>query len=310
MKYFIITIDTEADNQWAKDSVLTTKNSHYIDRFQLLCEKYKFFPVYLTDYSMVSDSFYCSYMKEKIQDELCEIGMHLHAWDTPPYHSIDTSNSKPYLIEYPKGVMEEKVRIITDKLEDTFQRKMKSHRAGRWAMNMQYAEILVKNGYKVDCSVTPGVNWSNQKGSNIGGSDYSKAIDIPYYFDAENKLLEVPMTIKKMRYVNRMSSFSVRNVAKVTRDALIGKNLWLRPSVCTEKEMYRLLDSVAASNTNYVEFMMHSSEFMPGGSPYYTSEKEIDGLFLVLEHLFEKISESYSGITLSNFANLINGEMK
>ena len=45
-----------------------------------------------------------------------------------------------------------------------------------------------------------------------------------FYFDAENKLLEVPMTIKKMRYVNRMSSFSVRNVAKVTRDALIGKN--------------------------------------------------------------------------------------
>ena len=33
-KYFIITIDTEADNQWDLDNKITTKNSHFLPRFQ------------------------------------------------------------------------------------------------------------------------------------------------------------------------------------------------------------------------------------------------------------------------------------
>ena len=53
-KKFIITVDTEGDNLWnwrAGDSV-STENSRYIPRFQELCDKYGFKPVYLTNYEM------------------------------------------------------------------------------------------------------------------------------------------------------------------------------------------------------------------------------------------------------------------
>ncbi len=62
-------------------------------------------------------------------------------------------------------MMREKVDYMTRLLEDTFQTKMVSHRAGRWAFDERYARLLVEYGYQVDCSVTPRVNWKTAKGA-------------------------------------------------------------------------------------------------------------------------------------------------
>lgn len=302
MKRFLITIDTESDNQWVEKSTLTAQNARFIPRFQDLCEKYGFLPVYLTDYTMANDDYYCGYMKEKLKDGLCEIGMHLHAWDTPPVHQLDGAIQKPYLIEYPLDVMSEKIKTITNKLEDVFQVKMKSHRAGRWAMNEEYAHFLIQNGYSVDCSVTPGISWKNQLGAVGGGSDYSCKPQQPYYLDEEQHLLEVPMTIRKLRIMEKWLDRGWRGFLRGAKNCLLGKSVWMRPSISNEVEMTALLDCIKAENSEYLEFMMHSSEFMPGGSPYYSTKGEIDSLFLQLDRLFGIIAETYYGCTLANFA--------
>lgn len=54
---FLITIDTEGDNLWQKHDSITTENARYLPRFQQLCEKYGFKPVYLTNYEMAIDPF-------------------------------------------------------------------------------------------------------------------------------------------------------------------------------------------------------------------------------------------------------------
>ena len=48
-----------------------------------------------------------------------------------------------------------------------------SHRAGRWAMDDRYFEILKDFGITTDCSFTPGVNWESSKGITGGGSNYT-----------------------------------------------------------------------------------------------------------------------------------------
>ena len=55
-KYFIITVNTKGDNlwNWHLGDDITTYNAKYILRFQNLCEKYNFIPVYLTNYEMAS----------------------------------------------------------------------------------------------------------------------------------------------------------------------------------------------------------------------------------------------------------------
>lgn len=52
MKYFIITVDTEGDNlwNWKEGKEITTQNAKAIPKFQELCERFKFKPVYLINY--------------------------------------------------------------------------------------------------------------------------------------------------------------------------------------------------------------------------------------------------------------------
>lgn len=301
-KSFIITIDTESDNQWMKTSNLTTINARYLPRFQKLCEKYKFKPVYLTDYSMASDEYFVDFVKDCLNRNVCEIGMHLHAWGTPPYHIYDShSINKPYLIEYPVEMMRNKIIMLTNKLEEKFGCKIISHRAGRWAINDEYLEILGECGYKVDCSVTPGVNWRKQKGANIGGSDYSNAPSNSYLIHKKYNILEVPMTIRKLHLIPELYSYNLKDFVKNVAHCLLGKNIWLRPSISSRNEINHLMGKLALDNSSYAEFMMHSSEFMPNGSPYYTDENAIEMLFENLDLIFEYISNSYEGKTLAEY---------
>ena len=48
--------------------------------------------------------------------------------------------------------------------------------------------------------------------------------------------------------------------------------------------------------------MVHSSELMPGGSPYFKNDKEIENLYEDMELLFSKIVlMGYKGLTLKEY---------
>lgn len=289
-KSFVITIDTESDNQWNVKNSQETKNALFIPRFQELCEKYQFKPVYLVDFSMANDEFLVEYLNERSKKGMCEIGMHLHAWDTPPFCDLDTKKgTRPYLIEYSYEFMEKKIQRLDDLLRQKFDYDIISHRAGRWAMNETYFSLLHKYGYKVDCSYTPGIDWSNVIGATRGGTDYSKATPDPWIHSMTG-ILEVPATVRKIRYMNR---FSAKEIAKY----VIGRNVWLRPALYKNYEMERI---IALNTTNINEFMMHSSELMPGGSPYFVTEEDVERLYERLDEFFAFVRKSHEGKTLSD----------
>jgi len=301
MKRFIITIDTESDNQWNINHNQSTENAKFIPRFQILSEKYGFKPVYLIDYSMANDEFLIEYLKNKAMLGLCEIGMHLHAWDTPPVHQIDHSTTeRPYLIEYPKEIMEEKIINMTNLLSQTFEQPITSHRAGRWAINNDYVEILSKYGYKVDCSITPGINWINQKGANKPGPDYSKESTSVHSIGNSLEMWEVPMTIRKMHNVSIRKKSGIITLGKDVIKNILGRNVWLRPALFHFEDLKKLINVIEEENEQYLEFMMHSSELMPAGSPYYTTQEEIEMMYTELNLLFEYVSKKgYCGSTLT-----------
>ena len=55
-------------------------------------------------------------------------------------------------------------------------------------------------------------------------------------------------------------------------------------------------------NRNYIEFMLHSSELMPGGSPTFKTKQSIEKLYDDMNILFSEISRQRKGITLSDYA--------
>ena len=303
-KHFIITIDTEADNQWSNTGASTTKNAEYLPRFQELAEKFEFKPVWLTTYEMAKDDFFVSYMKDRQESGLCEIGAHLHAWSNPPEYSLNRINDqKDYLIEYPEAVMGEKLRALTACLANSFGIKPVSHRSGRWATDAAYFKLLDQNGYHVDCSVTPMVDWSSLPGSTgMPGSDYSAFPRKPYLLT--DNLLEIPMTIAKLRYFDNARIHSIRTALSEFRKLLIGRTQWLRPdSSLSRKGIRKIIDHHEEENdTDYLMFMIHSSELMPDGSPNFKSNLEIEKLYELIENVFAMVKDlQYDGITLREY---------
>ncbi|OKP00868.1 polysaccharide deacetylase family protein [Xenorhabdus eapokensis] len=307
---FIITIDTEGDDLWQNSGRISTKNTHYLPRFQNLCERFGFKPVWLTNYEMAMDDSYIEFAKDVIARNTGEIGMHLHAWNSPPIVPLtnDDMRYKPYLIEYPKDRIKEKVGFMTNLLEDKLQTKMLSHRAGRWAFNEYYAQLLVEYGYQVDCSVTPKVNWDFTKGdpNGNGGTDYSHFPNHAYFMDlqdiskeGDSSLLQVPMSIQ-------YKHSRVMNFIKQEYDRLRGKQRspsvnWLRPKGGNLAQMKTVVQQTLTNGNDYVEFMLHSSEFMPGGSPTFQNEEQIEQLYQDLEGLFAFLQPLVQGMTLGEY---------
>jgi len=307
---FLITIDTEGDNLWQNHDKIDTRNTAFLPRFQSLCEKFGFKPTWLTNYEMAIDPAYVEFARDVIARNQGEVGMHLHAWNSPPVVDLtgDDWRHKPYLIEYPQDVIREKVEFMTQLLEETFQTKMLSHRAGRWAFNEYYASLLIEQGYLVDCSVTPRVDWRNSLGDpkGKGGTNYRDFPRHAYFIDPQDiakaghsPLLEVPMSIQ-YKYSPLM------NCVKQGVDRLRGKKRspsvnWLRPVGGNLDKMKRVAEQSLAEGADYVEFMLHSSEFMPGGSPTFKNEADIERLYDDLEQLFSWLQQRTLGMTLAEY---------
>jgi hypothetical protein len=312
--FFILTVDTEGDDLWSRPREITTRNAEYLPRFQSLCEAYGLRPTYLTNYEMAVSPVFRELGRDVLRRGAAEIGMHLHAWNSPPLVPLtdDDFHHVPYLAEYPEPLIREKVRFMTDLLEETFGVDMVSHRAGRWMLSETYARILVEHGYRVDCSVTPHVSWRPNRGDprGQGGSDYTLFPEDAYFLDLEDisrpgdsALLEVPLTIlSHRRPLCRLLPSGLRSASLPRRaiDRLL-PNRVLIPNRGNGKEMRTILDAVVRRRRPYAELAIHSSELMPGGSPTFRTEGEIETLYEDLEALFVAARGRFTGGTLAEY---------
>lgn len=313
---FLVTVDTEGDNLWSRPRTITTRNAGYLPRFQALCEKYRLKPTYLTNWEMSQSPEFVELGRDILRRGVGEIGMHLHAWNSPPVVPLtsDDDRFQPYLIEYPEQQIREKVQVMTNTLADIFGRRPTSHRAGRWAFDETYARILIDEGYTTDCSVTPHICWRFCKGSPAkpGGTDYTSFRESPYYLDptdirrpGSSPLLELPVTVIQTRRYTAPVEALRRGLAgsffgtRVMRKAF-PNTAWLMPTGSNGSDLLRVLDIVRRQHRPYAQFVIHSSELMPGGSPKLPDQRAIDLLYQDIEALFAA-AEDFAGQTVAEF---------
>ena len=301
-KAFIITVDTEGDNLWAWEpgKEISVENVRYIERFQKLCESYNFKPVYLVNYEMAQSDELVSLLKEKAKTNLCEIGMHLHAWNSPPYYELPNKyNGCSYITEYPTAVVREKHEFLRNYIIERFDIVPVSYRSGRWATNEDLFKVLDDLGFLVDCSITPELTHEGNVGMSVpkGNNYYGEKYQVRRLGD---HLIEVPMStcrthnIHGKNFRNRMSHL------------IKGESIWLRPATNSFEDMVRLTKILEKGDNSYLEFMLHSSELMPGGSPYCKDDREVEIFYDRMEKYFKYICHNYEGVTLKEFYKLQN----
>jgi hypothetical protein len=82
---------------------------------------------------------------------------------------------------------------------------------------------------------------------------------------------------------------------------LFPESAWLRPNGRNLSSLLAILEEAKQQGHDYVEFRLHSSEFMAGGSPTCRTEKSIKNLFDDLEVLFAAARENFLGMTLTEY---------
>jgi hypothetical protein len=312
---FLITVDTECDDAWSPTKEVTTANAEYLPRFQALCESHGLTPTYFTTYEMASSPAFQEFGRDALRRGTAEIGMHLHAWNSLPLVALTSNDSQyhPYLIEYPEPVMRDKVNFMTDLLEETFRVKMTSHRAGRWGFNEFYARLLVDRGYLADCSVTPLISWAEHPGDpeQSGGPDYSAFPLLPYFLDLEDisrpgksNLLEIPVTAMDMqpRLLKNLSRrLARRSLLRRAINRLCPAACWLAPTPENIGLLLRVLKKSISTKRPCIQFALHSSNLMPGGSPSFPTKDAVERLYDDLNMLFTLASQNLSGSTVTAF---------
>ena len=316
---FIVTVDTEGDNLWGRPRTVTTHNARYVQRFQGLCESFGFKPTWLTNDEMARCPTFLAFGRAVVRRGAAEIGMHLHAWNSPPLVPLtpDDMRAQPFLTEYPAEVVEAKVAHMARMLRERFECEIVSHRGGRWALDATYAQALVRHGIRVDCSVTPGVRWLRQRlqgegRTEAGVVDYRGFPTRPYVMDlseprladtsGRSRLLEVPMTV--------VPSGLYRHLPQAYRVPLLRRwswawqpmHHWMYPDGRNLEAMLGIVRRAVAQRWPHLEMVLHSSELMPGGSPTFANAASIETLYRDLQVLFRSVAAHFRGLTLAEFA--------
>ncbi len=278
----ILTVDTEADNQWHRTDATTVENVRALPRFQALCEKFNIRPTYLSTYEVITDPIAASMLKEWHTSGVAEVGAHLHPWTTAPFFPEESGTSFPN--ELSDHSLREKLTTLTNVLTDVLGTAPRSYRAGRWGFDERQAVLLKELGYTIDLSVTPGLSWKETKGlvGGSGGPDFTGESAMPHTLPSG--ILEVPMTILK--------------------SGLLRRRRWLRifPNT-TAGHLRSVIHAALKEKLPAVVFMIHSSELMAGQSPYVADAVALERVYDRLVDLFALLTkEGIESVTAHEFA--------
>lgn len=314
----VVTIDLEEDNWGLHRSAITVDNVRKITRLQNLFDRYGIKPTYLVTYQVALRGWAVDILAEILSINKCEIGAHLHPWNTPPMQeNLDARHSMLINLAYESQVA--KLITLADQIEKAFDIRPQSFRAGRWGLGPETIDALIACGYRIDSSVTPMISWENEG----DGPVYRNVETDPYWFPTKNvrtqtshNILEVPVTIGFNRWPFK---FWQKIYLGLQKDWLrflhpIGilyhtgflRRIWFSPEMNSAKDMITLSNIMINHGKYILNLTFHSNTLLPGESPFVKNKKELEQFYIKLEKVLEYLTSSTNlkSLTLSEVWHL------
>lgn len=291
--HLIVTIDTEEDNWGIHRSGVTVKNIVEVNRLQQLFDKYGIRPTYLVTYQVAKTSSSAEVLRKIQQEGKCEIGAHLHPWNTYPIiESVDNESSM--LGNLPIELQASKIKTIVDQHIESFGHMPVTFRAGRWGLRNETVALLAKAGFKVDTSLTPLMNWASEGlRESIRHEDTE-----PCWFNASGagkhgKVLEIPVSIGFNRQPTAFWNSIYNHFQKKAYRALrpigllyyskILRKIWLSPELSPPGDMIDLAKKMIESGKTILNFTFHTPSLLAGCGPFVRSEMELAKFYQNIE---------------------------
>ena len=317
---FLISIDVEEDMPgWQIAPEISVRNIEALPRLQALCDTYGVRPTYLITYPMAVEAQSRRVLEGLLATGRCEIGAHLHVWNTPPLPNGPERVARR-ANHLPREEMANKLATLTEAISASFGIVPRAFRAGRFGIDGDGLAALDRLGYWVDSSVTSGTSWLEED-----GPDFRSAPWRPYFPSAQDpsrrgnlRLLEVPVSAGFTRRIPAWAKTLYLHLPRWTRlRGLLSRDYanllefyWLSPWGRSERDLIRVSDVLLAEGAPMLNIFLHSSELFPKTSAYATNEGEVDAYFDKLDALMAHATGQCGcvGQTLSEFRTSYAGK--
>lgn len=298
----IVVIDTEEEFNWtapADRNEVGVYAMQFIDRVQDIFDQYGITPCYVIDYPVVSQASGSERLVEICKTGRCEIGTHLHPWVTPPYDE-ELTPSNTYAGNLPAELEYQKLKVMTNSIEERFGQRPVSYKAGRYGLGVNSESILEKLGYSIDLSVCPPVDYSAD-----GGPDYSHYNAEPFWFGQNNTKLEIPITGAFVGWAGQAqrSLFQLANQFKVLKlPAIFSRlsvvdRLMLSPEGFDTREHIKITDFLLAQGVRTFTWSFHSTSVEPGMTPYVKTETDLSNFLDSFRRYFDYFFNQLGGVS-------------
>jgi hypothetical protein len=274
---FCFTLDTEPDDLWANRPAIRFEHfAHLADFHRELADRGAK-PTYLTTSEVAEDSLAARALDQILSTGQAEIGAHFHTWTRRwPFPVPDLGNPPIHATAHGLGqVLEERMLTYTCKsLERAFGVRPISYRGGRWSLNGDSIQSLVRCGIRVDSTVTPGISWEDGRHLLLDGPDFRRFPRHPFFLRGSTlepradggEVLELPVgaSFQSGPCADGGDGLLPRAIRKALR--VVGRPVgwvWLRPTFMSRSELRACLDSLRNDSVPVWVAMIHSSEIAP-----------------------------------------------
>ena len=311
---FMVGVDTEADDQWSLEGrkLLSVENARALPRLQALCDTYGVRPSYLVTHEMATKEPARSILRDLLAQGRCEIGAHLHPWSSPPYRPEDLAGRYPSQLDDVQ--LETQIRELTSSIESSLGVRPVSYRAGRHGFDERSLRILEVLNYRVDTSIDPLFNETRKGGPSFAGAPVSpyRPSSLDVRRPGGSSVLEIPVSSATSPALPKILEKRFAALPAIPWRGYLKRlglrAVWLRPSYSNVEDAKALASALVVRGVPTLNMLFHSSELVPGGSPYNQDAAAVDRFFSRLESVFEHIMRRLEarGVTYRECADVLS----
>ncbi len=277
---FVLSIDTEEEWDWSgpfPEDNFSVENIQLLPELQTFCESLKIRPTYFVDYAVANNPESVEALKSFSDNNLCEIGAHLHPWCNPPYFG-KTGEKESHVINLPVEQVEQKLDALLEQLNQQFNITPNSFRTGRWGIDSKVLKLLAKKGFQIDSSMYPFYKNEYFNCEQVGLEPYWPDYENPNKKGPQRNIVEFPVTVgfNRTNYSTMLKIYNAVSLPVLSPLRLIGilwqtrllRKLYLSPEVTSGNDMKPLVDFALSNNHPVIHMYMHSSSLVDGATGF------------------------------------------
>jgi hypothetical protein len=278
----VAVVDTEEEFDWSVPfDRAGTGVAHMaaINRVQDVFDALGVVPSYLVSYVIAAQEAGYRPLEPYLAAGRALIGAHLNPWATPPQREqLCPANSYPGNL--PRELEAAKLAALSRQIERALGVRPAIYKAGRYGKGANTEAILEEQGFEVDISPAPAMDYRAD-----GGPDYTRHSAQPFLFGQRRRLLCLPNTgafvglfheqgPKLHALLEHRAMARLRLPAIASRLRLLAR-LRLTPEGYTLAEMRRLTRALRAQGQRTFVLSLHSPSVVPGNTPYVRSDADL-----------------------------------